>query len=62
MKRELEGRVIDYFVLEGVLDKQGNIEIASDLKIKVSEVVNAKKRVGRVIDELKRGRSNDRSK
>jgi len=54
LKRRLEVREIEYFVLEGVQDKKSNQEIASDLKIEVSEVVNAKKRIKRVIDDLLR--------
>lgn len=61
LKHRLEDRVIDYFVLEEVLDKKNNQEIASNLKMEISEVENAIKRIKRVIDKLLRERSNDRS-
>ncbi len=54
LKKRIEGNMIDYSVLNGVLDRKSNLEIASDLKLQTKEVVNAKKRIKREIDRLLR--------
>jgi len=52
LRRELDGRITDSFVLEGIINKQSSKEIAADLNLGVSEVELAKKRIRRKIDRL----------